>query len=405
MIITSESVTKGHPDKLCDAVSDALLDAYLKQDPFSRVAVETCVSENYVLVVGEVTTEAKIDAEAVVRKTIKNIRYTSPEKGLDGDHCEANIRLHKQSRDIVLGVNQSFEGKSGNYEDIGAGDQGMMYGYATDETVELMPYPIVLAHKLTRRLDMLRESTVLPYLRPDGKSQVSIQYDHQGRPQRIDTIIVSCQHDEVVSKAQLEKDIHEKVINSVVPSHMIDPYTKIYINPTGRFVIGAPAGDSGLTGRKIIVDTYGGFAKHGGGAFSGKNPTKVDRSGAYMARYIAKNIVASHLAKKCEIQISYAIGLSHPISININTFGTSKISDELLCHIVKEVFDLRPAAIIDQLHLRSPIYQATSSYGHFGRLDQDFSWEKTDKVEPILLEAKQMSTQSELHSIQEGVKI
>lgn len=385
-IFTSESVTQGHPDKLCDAISDAILDAYLEKDPMSRVACETCTTDNFVLVMGEITSCANINIEKIVRKTIVDIGYNKSEIGLDGNTCQVDIRVHHQSSDIALGVNQSFEAKKGNYEDIGAGDQGMMFGYATNETPEYLPYGLVIAHKLTRRLDEVRKSKVLSYLRPDGKSQVSLEYDLQGKPKRIDTIIISAQHDEYISLKQLQQDIKEKVIDQVVDEKMIDSKTKIYINPTGRFVIGGPLGDSGLTGRKIIVDTYGGYARHGGGAFSGKDPTKVDRSGAYMARYIAKNIVAAHLADKCEVQIAYAIGVAKLVSIFIDTFGTGIIEDTVLCKIISITFDLRPASIIEQLDLRKPIYHLTSAYGHFGH--QDLSWEKLDKVNLLLNEIK-----------------
>lgn len=383
-LFTSESVTEGHPDKLCDAISDAVLDAFLALDPLSRVACETCCTTDYVLVMGEITSRATVDIERVVRDAILQIGYTGAESGLDGNTCKVEIRLDRQSDDIALGVNQSAEAKAGNYADTGAGDQGMMFGYASNETEEYMPFAITMAHRLTRRLAQVRKSGELPYLRPDGKSQVTVQYDSDGTPVWIDTIVISAQHDESVSQEQLRADIWEKVIRAVVPQEMVDDATKIFINPTGRFVVGGPHGDSGLTGRKIIVDTYGGYARHGGGAFSGKDPTKVDRSAAYAARYIAKNIVAAGLASACEIQLSYAIGVAEPVSVSVDTFGTGKISDAQLCTIIRKTFELRPAGIIGMLGLREPLYQNTSAYGHFGRPDELLPWERLDRVEKLL---------------------
>ena len=387
-LFTSESVTEGHPDKICDAVSDAVLDALMEQDPFSRVACETCTNTGFVLVMGEITTKANVDIPAIVRKTVTEIGYDASEKGFDGNPCAVMVSLDKQSADIAMGVDQALEARNGekdmNEEEldaIGAGDQGMMFGFATNETPELMPYPISLAHKLTRRLTEVRKNGTLPYLRPDGKSQVSVEYDENGKPFRLEAVVLSTQHDEHVTQEQIHQDIKKYVFDEVLPAEMIDANTKFFINPTGRFVIGGPNGDSGLTGRKIIVDTYGGYARHGGGAFSGKDCTKVDRSAAYAARYVAKNIVAAGIAEKCEIQLSYAIGVAKPTSVMVDTFGTGKISDEKLVEIVRENFDLRPAGIIKMLDLRRPIYRPTAAYGHFGRTDVELPWEKTDKAE------------------------
>lgn len=398
-LFTSESVTEGHPDKMCDAISDAVLDALMEQDPYSRVACETCTNTGFVLVMGEVTTKANIDIPSIVRKTVTEIGYDSSEKGFDGNTCAVMVSLDKQSADIAMGVDKALE-KRGGAEDasgnqseknmsedeldaIGAGDQGMMFGYATNETPELMPYPIALAHKLTRKLTEVRKNGTLPYLRPDGKSQVSVEYDENGKPFRLEAVVLSAQHDEDVTQEQIHKDIRKYVFDEVLPKEMIDGDTKFFINPTGRFVIGGPNGDSGLTGRKIIVDTYGGYASHGGGAFSGKDCTKVDRSAAYAARYVAKNIVAAGLADQCEIQLSYAIGVAKPTSIMVDTYGSGKVGDEKLVQIIRENFDLRPAGIIKMLDLRRPIYKATSSYGHFGRTDVDLPWERTDKAEAL----------------------
>ncbi len=389
-LFTSESVTEGHPDKICDAVSDAVLDALMAQDPYSRVACETCTNTGFVLVMGEITTKANVDIPAIVRKTVTEIGYDSSEKGFDGNTCAVMVALDKQSADIAMGVDKALEARNGekdmNDEEldaIGAGDQGMMFGFATNETPELMPYPISLAHKLTRRLTEVRKNGTLKYLRPDGKSQVSVEYDENGKPFRLEAVVLSTQHDENVTQEQIHADIRKYVFDEVLPADMIDENTKFFINPTGRFVIGGPNGDSGLTGRKIIVDTYGGYARHGGGAFSGKDCTKVDRSAAYAARYVAKNIVAAGLADKCEIQLSYAIGVAHPTSIMVDTFGTGKLSDERLVEIIRENFDLRPAGIIKMLDLRRPIYRATAAYGHFGRTDVELPWEKTDKTETL----------------------
>ena len=398
-LFTSESVTEGHPDKICDAVSDAVLDALMEQDPFSRVACETCTNTGFVLVMGEITTKANVDIPAIVRKTVLDIGYDSSEKGFDGNTCAVFVSLDKQSADIAMGVDKALEQRggaedaSGNQSEknmsedeldaIGAGDQGMMFGYATNETPELMPYPIALAHKLTKKLTEVRKNGTLPYLRPDGKSQVSVEYDENGKPVRLEAVVLSTQHDADVTQEQIHKDIRKYVFDPVLPAEMIDADTKFFINPTGRFVIGGPNGDSGLTGRKIIVDTYGGYASHGGGAFSGKDCTKVDRSAAYAARYVAKNIVAAGLADQCEIQLSYAIGVAKPTSIMVDTYGSGKLSDEKLVEIIRENFDLRPAGIIKMLDLRRPIYKATSSYGHFGRTDVDLPWEKTDKAETL----------------------
>lgn len=387
-IFTSESVTEGHPDKICDQISDAILDALIEQDPMSRVACETAITTGLVLVMGEVTTEGYVDIQKVVRDTITEIGYTRGKYGFDAETCGVMVALDEQSADIAMGVNDALEHREHNMSDedieaIGAGDQGMMFGYATNETEELMPYPISMAHKLTRKLTEVRKNGTLSYLRPDGKSQVSVEYDENGKPVRIDAVVISTQHDPDVTQEQIHKDIREYVIDAVIPNGMIDDNTKVFINPTGKFVIGGPHGDSGLTGRKIIVDTYGGYARHGGGAFSGKDPTKVDRSAAYASRYVAKNIVAAGIADKCEIQLSYAIGVAKPTSIMVDTFGTGKLSDEKIVEIIRENFDLRPAGIIKMLDLRRPIYKQTAAYGHFGRTDVSLPWEKTDKVEDL----------------------
>jgi len=388
LLFTSESVTEGHPDKVCDAISDAVLDALMAQDPMSRVACETCATTGLVMVMGEITTKANIDVEKIVRDTVNEIGYNNPDCGFDCNTCEVRVVLDKQSADIAMGVDKALEAKENKMSDaeieaIGAGDQGMMFGYASNETEELMPYPISLAHKLTLQLTKVRKDGTLSYLRPDGKSQVSVQYDENGKPVRLEAVVLSTQHDEDVTQEQIHEDIKKYVFDPVLPAELIDADTKFFINPTGRFVIGGPHGDSGLTGRKIIVDTYGGYARHGGGAFSGKDCTKVDRSAAYAARYAAKNIVAAGLADKCEIQLSYAIGVAHPTSIMVDTFGTGKLSNEKLVEIVRENFDLRPAGIIKMLDLRRPIYKQTAAYGHFGRVDVDLPWEKTDKVEDL----------------------
>lgn len=382
-LFTSESVTEGHPDKICDNISDAVLDAILAQDPDGRVACETTCITDQIMVMGEITTKAKIDIEKIARDVVCEIGYDSPEKGFDGHTCKVQIAIDKQSPDIALGVDKSYELKEGyddSYNLHGAGDQGMMFGYACDETEELMPLPISLSHKLAKQLTNVRKDGTLPYLRPDGKTQVTVEYDESGAPKRVDTIVISSQHSADVSLDQIRSDIVKYVIKPIVPENLLDDDTIIYVNPTGRFVTGGPAGDSGLTGRKIIVDTYGGIGRHGGGCFSGKDPTKVDRSAAYAARYVAKNIVAAGLAKKCEIQIAYAIGVAHPVSVMIDTFGTGIISDDTLSEIVTETFDLRPAAIIDSLDLRRPIYRQLAAYGHMGRTDLDLPWEKTDKA-------------------------
>lgn len=387
-LFTSESVTEGHPDKLCDAVSDAILDACMEQDPMSRVACETASCTGFVLVTGEITTKANLDIPGIVRSTVNEIGYNSSKVGFDGNTCAVMVALDKQSPDIAMGVDKALEARESKMSDeqieaIGAGDQGMMFGYATNETPELMPYPISLAHKLTRQLTKVRKDGTLSYLRPDGKSQVSVEYDEKGKPVRLEAVVLSTQHDEDVTQEQIHEDIKKYVFDVVIPEGMTDENTKFFINPTGRFVIGGPHGDSGLTGRKIIVDTYGGMARHGGGAFSGKDCTKVDRSAAYAARYVAKNIVAAGLAKKCEIQLSYAIGVAHPTSIMVDTFGTGKISEEKMVEMIRENFDLRPAGIIKMLDLRRPIYKQTAAYGHFGRTDIDLPWEKLDKVEEL----------------------
>ncbi len=386
-LFTSESVTEGHPDKICDQVSDAVLDALLEQDPMSRVACETAITTGLVLVMGEITTKGYVDIQKIVRDTIREIGYDKSEYGFDANTCGVIVALDEQSKDIALGVDQSFEVKEhlAQEEDltIGAGDQGMMFGYATNETEEYMPYPISLAHKLTRQLTKVRKDGVLSYLRPDGKSQVTVEYDENGKPIHLNAVVLSTQHDDDVSTEQLRKDIRKYVLDPVLPKDMVDETTKFFINPTGRFVIGGPNGDSGLTGRKIIVDTYGGYARHGGGAFSGKDSTKVDRSAAYAARYVAKNIVAAGLAEKCEIQLSYAIGVAEPTSIMVDTFGTGKLSEDELVAIIRKHFDLRPAGIIKMLDLRKPIFKQTAAYGHFGRNDLDLPWERLDKVEVI----------------------
>ena len=382
-LFTSESVTEGHPDKICDNISDAVLDAILAQDPDGRVACETTCITDQIMVMGEITTKAKIDIEKIARDVVCEIGYDSPEKGFDGHTCKVQIAIDKQSPDIALGVDKSYELKEGyddSYNLHGAGDQGMMFGYACDETEELMPLSISLSHKLAKQLTNVRKDGTLPYLRPDGKTQVTVEYDESGAPKRVDTIVISSQHSADVSLDQIRSDIVKYVIKPIVPENLLDDDTIIYVNPTGRFVTGGPAGDSGLTGRKIIVDTYGGIGRHGGGCFSGKDPTKVDRSAAYAARYVAKNIVAAGLAKKCEIQIAYAIGVAHPVSVMIDTFGTGIISDDTLSEIVTETFDLRPAAIIDNLDLRRPIYRQLAAYGHMGRTDLDLPWEKIDKA-------------------------
>ena len=387
-LFTSESVTEGHPDKICDAISDAILDAMVEQDPMSRVACETMTCTGFVVVTGEITSKANVDVQAIVRKTVTDIGYDSSDKGFDGNTCAVFVALDKQSPDIAMGVDKALEARENQMTDaqieaIGAGDQGMMFGYATNETPELMPYPISLAHKLTRKLTEVRKNGTLPYLRADGKSQVSVEYDENGKPVRLEAVVLSSQHDEKVTQEQIHADIKKYVFDPVLPAELIDENTKFFINPTGRFVIGGPMGDAGLTGRKIIVDTYGGYARHGGGAFSGKDCTKVDRSAAYAARYVAKNIVAAGLAEKCEIQLSYAIGVAQPTSIMVDTFGTGKVSDEKLVDIVRENFDLRPAGIIKMLDLRRPIYKATAAYGHFGRTDVELPWENTDKAETL----------------------
>ncbi len=385
-LFTSESVTEGHPDKVCDAVSDAILDACMAEDPYSRVACETAACTGFVLVTGEITTKAHLDIPDIVRRTVNEIGYNDAKTGFDGNTCAVMVALDQQSADIAMGVDKALEAKEGNLKDdldTGAGDQGMMFGYATNETEEYMPYPISLAHKLALKLTEVRKDGTLKYLRPDGKSQVSVEYDENNKPVRLEAVVLSTQHDEDVTQEQIHADIKKYVFDPVLPAELIDDKTKFYINPTGRFVIGGPHGDAGLTGRKIIVDTYGGMARHGGGAFSGKDCTKVDRSAAYAARYVAKNIVAAGLAEKCEIQLSYAIGVAEPTSINVDTFGTGKLSDERLVEIVRENFDLRPAGIIKMLDLRRPIYRPTAAYGHFGRNDLSLPWEALDKVDAL----------------------
>ena len=385
ILFTSESVTEGHPDKICDQISDAILDAMLAQAPMSRVACETLTNTGFVMVMGEITTKANVDIPAIVRKTVTDIGYNTSEYGFDGNTCAVMVSLDKQSPDIAMGVDKALEAKENQMTDeeidaIGAGDQGMMFGYATNETEEYMPYPIALAHRLSRQLTKVRKDGTLKYLRPDGKTQVTVEYDDNHKPVHLNAVVLSTQHDPDVTQEQIHEDIRKYVFDEILPKELVDERTKMYINPTGRFVIGGPNGDSGLTGRKIIVDTYGGFARHGGGAFSGKDCTKVDRSAAYAARYVAKNIVAAGLAERCEIQLSYAIGVAQPTSINIDTFGTGKVADDKLSEIVAENFDLRPAGIIKMLDLRRPIYKQTAAYGHFGRNDIDVPWEKLDKV-------------------------
>ncbi|MCI6732328.1 MAG: methionine adenosyltransferase [Lachnospiraceae bacterium] len=387
-LFTSESVTEGHPDKICDQISDAILDALLEQDPMSRVACETCTTTGLVMVMGEITTKAYVDIPRIVRETVTEIGYTRAKYGFDASTCAVLTTIDEQSSDIAMGVDKALEAKENTMSDeeieaIGAGDQGMMFGFATNETEEFMPYPIALAHKLARRLTEVRKNGTLKYLRPDGKTQVTVEYDENDKPVRLDAVVLSTQHDENVTQEQIHADIKKYVFDEILPAEMIDENTKFFINPTGRFVIGGPQGDSGLTGRKIIVDTYGGYARHGGGAFSGKDCTKVDRSAAYAARYVAKNIVAAGLADKCEIQLSYAIGVARPTSIMVDTFGTGKLSDEKLVDIIRENFDLRPAGIIKMLDLRRPIYKQTAAYGHFGRNDLDLTWERTDKAEDL----------------------
>ncbi|MEF9946031.1 MAG: methionine adenosyltransferase [Lachnospiraceae bacterium] len=386
LLFTSESVTEGHPDKMCDQISDAILDALLEQDPMSRVACETAVTTGLVLVMGEITTNAYVDMQKIVRETVRDIGYDRAKYGFDAETCGVLTTIDEQSADIALGVDKAFEAKENKMseeeiEAIGAGDQGMMFGYASNETPEYMPYPIALAHKMARRLSEIRKDGTLPYLRPDGKTQVTVEYDENGTPVRLEAVVLSTQHDPDVTQEQIHKDIKKYVFDEVLPEHMVDQETKLFINPTGRFVIGGPHGDSGLTGRKIIVDTYGGTARHGGGAFSGKDCTKVDRSAAYAARYVAKNIVAAGIAEKCEIQLSYAIGVAQPTSIMVDTFGTGKLTEEQLVNVIRENFDLRPAGIIKMLDLRRPIYKQVAAYGHFGRNDLDLPWEKLDKAE------------------------
>ena len=382
---TSESVTEGHPDKICDQISDAVLDAILAKDPMARVACETMTSTGLIMIAGEITTNCYVDLDKIARETVREIGYDRAKYGFDCDSCSVLTSLKGQSPDIAQGVNSSLEARNGeaDSDDTGAGDQGMMFGFASNETEEYMPYPISMAHKLARRLTEVRKNGTLKYLRPDGKTQVTVEYDENDKPVRLDAVVLSTQHDENVSQEQIHEDIKKYVFDEIIPADMVDENTKFFINPTGRFVIGGPHGDSGLTGRKIIVDTYGGYARHGGGAFSGKDCTKVDRSAAYAARYVAKNIVAAGLADKCEIQLSYAIGVAHPTSIMVDTFGTGKVSNEKLVEIIRENFDLRPAGIIKMLDLRRPIYKQTAAYGHFGRHDVDLPWEKLDRVEDL----------------------
>ena len=386
VLFTSESVTEGHPDKICDQISDAILDALLEQDPMSRVACETCTTTGIVMVMGEISTKAYVDIQKIVRDTVREIGYTRGKYGFDADTCGVITTIDEQSSDIAMGVDKALEAKEGGLKDeldTGAGDQGMMFGYATNETPELMPYPISLAHKLALQLTRVRKDGTLSYLRPDGKTQVSVEYDENGKPLRLEAVVLSTQHDDDVTQEQIHEDIKKYVFDPILPKELVDAQTKFFINPTGRFVIGGPHGDAGLTGRKIIVDTYGGYARHGGGAFSGKDCTKVDRSAAYAARYVAKNIVAAGLAEKCEIQLSYAIGVAQPTSVMVDTFGTGKLSDEKLVEIIRENFDLRPAGIIKMLDLRRPIYRQTAAYGHFGRADLNLPWEAVDKVETL----------------------
>ena len=387
-LFTSESVTEGHPDKMCDDISDAILDALMEKDPMSRVACETATTTGMVMVMGEITTKAYVDIPKIVRDTVREIGYTRAKYGFDADTCGVITTIDEQSADIALGVDKALEAKEHKMSEeeldaIGAGDQGMMFGFATDETEEYMPYPIALAHKLARQLTKVRKDGTLTYLRPDGKTQVTVEYDENDHPVRLDAVVLSTQHDPEVTQEQIHEDIKKYVFDPILPKEMVDEKTKFFINPTGRFVIGGPHGDSGLTGRKIIVDTYGGYARHGGGAFSGKDCTKVDRSAAYAARYVAKNLVAAGLARKCEIQLSYAIGVAHPTSVMVDTFGTGKLSDNRLVEIIRENFDLRPAGIIKMLDLRRPIYKQTAAYGHFGRNDLDLPWERLDKVEAM----------------------
>lgn len=391
-LFTSESVSEGHPDKVADQISDAILDALLEKDPMARVACETSVTTGLVLVFGEVSTTAYVDIQKVVRETVKEIGYTRAKFGFDGDTVAVLVAIDEQSPDIAQGVNQALEVREGAIDaldEIGAGDQGLMFGFAVDETPELMPLPIALSHRLVRRLAELRKQGELTYLRPDAKSQVTVEYDEENQPKRVDTVVISTQHDDAIDNDTLRRDVMEKVIKHIIPSELLDDETKYYINPTGRFVIGGPQGDAGLTGRKIIVDTYGGYARHGGGAFSGKDATKVDRSASYAARYIAKNIVAAKLAKKVEVQLAYAIGVAQPVSISVETFGTSTVSEEKLIKAVRENFDLRPAGIIEMLDLRRPIYRQTAAYGHFGRTDIDLPWEQTDKVDALIASVKE----------------